>query len=171
MDRHRCSIPAAITLLRAAAAPLFYQLFLHRSCAVAFAVFLFAAMTDILDGMVARRLSATSAFGAYLDVIVDFLLIVTAFAAFVQKQWYCALIVVPVVISFAIFLISSGVGRPLYDPVGKYLGSFCMGMILVTLLVPDATVRKVLTYTLAGFFTVSLLSRGLHLRRRAVNGR
>jgi CDP-diacylglycerol--glycerol-3-phosphate 3-phosphatidyltransferase len=165
MKLYRYSIPTIITLLRLIAAPLFYFSFLHYSIFISFAVFLFAALTDVIDGIIARKLSATSAIGAYLDVVVDFLFIAMAFAALMQKNWYCICIFIPIIVSFVVFFIGSGIEYPIYDPIGKYFGSFCMAMILITLLFPTETIRKILTYALAVFFMLSLISRTYSFRK------
>src|SRR4051812_325569 len=41
-------------------------------------IFIFAALTDWLDGFLARRLNQTSAFGAFLDPVADKLIVVGA---------------------------------------------------------------------------------------------
>jgi cardiolipin synthase len=47
-------------------------------------VFVFAAMTDWLDGYLARRWNETSAFGAFLDPVADKLVVATALIMLVQ---------------------------------------------------------------------------------------
>ncbi len=47
---------------------------------VAFAVYFIAAMTDVLDGYLARKMAITSAFGRIVDPFVDKILVVGAFA-------------------------------------------------------------------------------------------
>ncbi|MCI4643645.1 MAG: CDP-alcohol phosphatidyltransferase family protein [Hyphomonadaceae bacterium] len=54
---------------------------LLRWPAMAFAAFLLAALTDLFDGIAARRLDAQSAFGAWLDPIADKLLVGLALAS------------------------------------------------------------------------------------------
>ena len=48
---------------------------------VATAVFIFAGITDWLDGWLARRLNQMSAFGAFLDPVADKLIVVAALLA------------------------------------------------------------------------------------------
>ena len=52
--------------------------------AAALAVFLFAGLTDWLDGLLARRWRQTSSLGALLDPIADKVLVLGTFLAFVQ---------------------------------------------------------------------------------------
>ena len=63
----------------------------------AFAVFLTAALTDVIDGWVAKRLAARSSVGAMLDPIADKLLLVGTFLALAKgghwPVWLAGLIV------------------------------------------------------------------------------
>lgn len=49
-------------------------------------VFIFAAITDSLDGYLARRLKQTSALGAFLDPVADKLMVVTALILVVSEK-------------------------------------------------------------------------------------
>lgn len=75
-------LPNALTLLRIALAPLVVWLIAHYHTGhadwaryAAFWVFAFAAILDFFDGALARRLGATSDFGAALDPIADKILV------------------------------------------------------------------------------------------------
>ena len=50
------------------------------------AVFALAAMTDWLDGYLARRLNQTSTFGAFLDPVADKLIVTSALVLLVQAD-------------------------------------------------------------------------------------
>jgi CDP-diacylglycerol--glycerol-3-phosphate 3-phosphatidyltransferase len=75
------SIPNLITLFRVIVIPLLVACLstssprLHR---FALALFLFAAFTDFLDGMIARRWKVVSEFGKLLDPLADKILVMTA---------------------------------------------------------------------------------------------
>jgi phosphatidylglycerophosphate synthase len=163
-------LPSVVTLIRLAAAPLFYYIFLHCSCVLAIIVFALAAFSDVLDGFLARRLGVSSDAGAYFDVIADFVLVVAAFAAFSRRMWYGWIVFVPILASFACFVLSSGAKRPVYDPVGKYMGGFLMAMIGLTLLAPFPLLRKAITITLLSFCGISLAFRFVHAFRRGRGG-
>ena len=51
---------------------------------IAFVFFVLAAMTDLLDGMLARKQGLVSNFGKLVDPIADKLLVLSVFTAFVQ---------------------------------------------------------------------------------------
>ncbi|WP_269495100.1 CDP-diacylglycerol--glycerol-3-phosphate 3-phosphatidyltransferase [Castellaniella sp. S9] len=80
------NIPIALTWLRIAMIPLVVGLFYIPSGwidpgfrdAVAAAAFIIAAVTDWLDGWLARRWNQTSAFGAFLDPVADKLMVCAA---------------------------------------------------------------------------------------------
>ena len=81
--------PNVVTLSRIVLIPLIIGLFYlpeawlsyHGKNVAATLVFIFAALTDWLDGFLARRLNQTSAFGAFLDPVADKLIVVGALIA------------------------------------------------------------------------------------------
>ncbi len=72
-------LPNLLTALRMCAAPLTAMFILDGENAAALAVFLFAGLSDALDGYLARRLVAGSRFGVYLDPAADKLLMLASF--------------------------------------------------------------------------------------------
>jgi CDP-diacylglycerol--glycerol-3-phosphate 3-phosphatidyltransferase len=78
------SVPNILTVLRLVAAPLVGLVFLilPRPLAdwTALILFLFASLTDYLDGWLARKWGQTSRFGAMLDPIADKAMVVIALA-------------------------------------------------------------------------------------------
>ncbi len=79
--------PTILTLLRIGLIPVFVLIFYlpYDWARIASAlVFSLAAITDWLDGYLARRLGQTSAFGAFLDPVADKLMVVVALVLLVQ---------------------------------------------------------------------------------------
>ena len=80
------NVPNLITLSRIILIPLLIGLYYlpdswlleHTRNVAATAVFIFAGITDWLDGYLARRLNQMSAFGAFLDPVADKLIVVGA---------------------------------------------------------------------------------------------
>ena len=70
----RINLPTWLTLFRVALLPVmvvaFYLPFPGHNITAAI-VFVLAAITDWLDGYLARRMKLTSAFGAFLDPVAD----------------------------------------------------------------------------------------------------
>jgi len=65
-----------------------FFLFAHGLLAksVSLAIFIFAAISDFLDGMIAQKKNMVTDFGRLMDPIADKILVLAAFAAFVQMQ-------------------------------------------------------------------------------------
>ena len=86
----RITIPTALTLFRILLLPVmvivFYAPFKGANVAAAF-IFIAAAITDWLDGFIARRWNMGSAFGEFLDPVADKLMVgVTLFLNCVQIE-------------------------------------------------------------------------------------
>ena len=83
------NIPNALTLLRIALIPvlvvLFYVPFKYHLWFAA-GVFAFAAVTDWVDGYLARRLGQMTAFGAFLDPVADKLMVSVALVLLVERH-------------------------------------------------------------------------------------
>jgi CDP-diacylglycerol--glycerol-3-phosphate 3-phosphatidyltransferase len=83
------TVPNLLTLLRIVLIPVlvlvFYLPFKWTNFAAAF-VFALAAVTDWLDGWIARRFDQYSAFGAFLDPVADKLMVATALFLIVQAH-------------------------------------------------------------------------------------
>jgi CDP-diacylglycerol--glycerol-3-phosphate 3-phosphatidyltransferase len=83
------TIPNILTLLRIALVPvlvLFFYLPFDGSDLICVVVFVLAAVTDIADGYIARRIGQTSSFGAFLDPVADKIMVSTALVLLVQRQ-------------------------------------------------------------------------------------
>jgi CDP-diacylglycerol--glycerol-3-phosphate 3-phosphatidyltransferase len=82
--------PNILTFLRIALIPAFivaYYLARPWAHALATGLFILAALTDWLDGYLARRLEQTSPFGAFLDPVADKLMIVAALVLLVADPY------------------------------------------------------------------------------------
>lgn len=94
------NLPNLLTLTRILLIPVFVVLFSSptpsRSLAAAL-VFVVAAMTDLLDGYVARRRSQVTKLGKLLDPIADKLLILSGLILLVQFQRVAALIAILII--------------------------------------------------------------------------
>lgn len=83
------NIPNGLTFLRIALIPLFvitfYLPFKGHYLVTGF-LFSFAAITDWLDGYLARKLQQGSSFGAFLDPVADKLLVMVGLVILVEKE-------------------------------------------------------------------------------------
>lgn len=95
------NIPNILTLLRVALIPvlivLAYLPYDWRFIASA-VVFLVAAITDWLDGYLARRLNQSSAFGRFLDPVADKLMVAAALVILVQWHHERVLVVISAIV-------------------------------------------------------------------------
>ena len=83
----KLTIPTWLTLLRILLIPVLVVVFYAPSHWTNFAsaiVFILAAVTDWLDGWIARRYNQYSAFGAFLDPVADKLMVAVALFLIVQ---------------------------------------------------------------------------------------
>ena len=86
------NLPNLITLLRIVLIPLIVGIFYvpdswlsyEYKNVTATAVFIFAAITDWLDGYLARKLNQMSAFGAFFDPVADKLVVIGALIVLLQ---------------------------------------------------------------------------------------
>jgi cardiolipin synthase len=75
------NIPNLITAIRIILAPVFLIYLINNQFMVALILFLICAVSDGLDGVLARVLSQKSKLGAYMDPLADKLVLVAAFVA------------------------------------------------------------------------------------------
>jgi len=99
------NIPIALTWLRIVMIPVFVAVYYLPDSWLspvgknwtAMAIFALAAITDWLDGYLARRWGETSAFGAFLDPVADKLMVAAALILLVQlgrAEAYLAIIII-----------------------------------------------------------------------------
>ena len=83
------NLPNSLTFFRISLIPIFVLVFYapfgwaHTATAILFTL---GAVTDLLDGYLARRLGQTSPFGAFLDPVADKLLVAVALVLLVQHD-------------------------------------------------------------------------------------
>jgi CDP-diacylglycerol--glycerol-3-phosphate 3-phosphatidyltransferase len=83
------NLPTYLTLLRIVLIPVLVALFYlpwhlaHVACAIVFGI---AGLTDWLDGYLARKMSQTTLFGAFLDPVADKLMVAIALVLIVQAD-------------------------------------------------------------------------------------
>lgn len=79
------NLPNLLTIVRIALVPVFLLFILANSLYLAAVVFAVAGLTDLVDGIIARRLSSVTKLGAELDPVADKLLLSSAFIALCIK--------------------------------------------------------------------------------------
>lgn len=90
------TVPNQLTLLRLGFLPFFIISILYGRYTWALALLILAALTDGLDGLLARRLNQRSVLGAFLDPIADKLLLSSSFFVLALKgkiTWWLTILV------------------------------------------------------------------------------
>jgi phosphatidylglycerophosphate synthase len=116
----KLAIPWAITSLRIGAAPFVLWTLSTGSSSLFLTLFLFSLITDLADGLVARRLKSTTRQGAYFDATADFILIAGIFLIYTIQGLYPFWVLAVILFSFTQFMLTSLRRIQIYDPVGKY---------------------------------------------------
>jgi len=171
--------PNLLTLLRIALIPVFVAVFYWPAAlagVASAAVFAAAAVTDLLDGYLARRWGQTSALGAFLDPVADKLMVAVALVLLVQADPAPALAIAAAVIIGREITVSAlrewmaeigARARVAVSLVGKFKTTIQMIAIILLLLggpvfgVPVYPLGVVLLYIAAG---LTLWSMVVYLR-------
>ncbi len=98
------NLPNLLTIIRIVLVPVFLVLILVDSLYIAAVVFAVAGLTDLVDGIIARRLETVTKFGANLDPVADKLLLSTAFIALAIKGFIPLWLVIIVVARDSVML-------------------------------------------------------------------
>ena len=85
-SRRIWTIPNILSLIRLASIPLFVWLSVKGHFAAAFFFFVGAALTDALDGWIARRFNQRSRLGTYLDPAADKTMLVTTYVVYTMPS-------------------------------------------------------------------------------------
>ena len=97
------TIPNILTLLRYVMVPFFLWASFERMYTVAFVLFVTAAVTDIFDGLIARRLNQKSRLGALLDPGADKSLMICGFLFYTFASGL-PFVTIPAWLTFVVFV-------------------------------------------------------------------
>src|SRR5262249_47981473 len=110
------SIPNLITLARILMVPAIVWAIASNQMRVAFAVFLIAGLSDLIDGFLAKRFGMATELGAYLDPLADKAMIVSIYVALgiadVIPRWLVILVVSRDIMIVAAVILSWLVDKP-----------------------------------------------------------
>lgn len=81
------NFPNTLTFIRLLIIPFFIFSFLKEEYYYALILFIFAAITDLLDGVLARLTNQKTKLGAFLDPFADKFLLLTALILFTAYDW------------------------------------------------------------------------------------
>lgn len=81
------NLPNTLTVARIIIIPVFITAVLYRRHHYALALFILAALTDLLDGYIARVTNQKTTLGQFLDPLADKFLLVSSFILFSVQDW------------------------------------------------------------------------------------
>ena len=155
------NIPNLISLGRLFSVPVIVWLILDQQMMAAFWLFIAAALSDAVDGIIAKKFNAETLFGAYLDPIADKALLVAVFLTLGHEDYIAAWLVIMVVFRDLVIV----GGAMLYQTVTQSLtmqpllvskvNTFCQLCMVGTVLfvaaykIEDGFVLQVLGYIVA----------------------
>lgn len=152
-------LPQVLTATRLASAPLMVWLIAGGNLVAAAALCAAAMFTDLVDGPLVRRYGRPSRGGAFFDVWADFLVIIGAFGglgiAGIIPLWP----LLPIGLSFALFIVTSRRTPKIYDPIGRYLGGILMTASLILLMVEDLVVQETVLLTASAACLITMAAR------------
>jgi cardiolipin synthase len=126
-----------LTVLRIVLIPVFVTLMVYRQPGWALAAFALAAITDLLDGWVARRQRMASRLGAFLDPLADKLLLTASFVTLTYLKtlpfWITAVVLSRDIILIVGALVVHMVGVRI-DPEPTRMGKLATFFQVVTVL-------------------------------------
>ncbi len=165
------SVPNQLTFLRLAFLPFLIISIRYERYDWALGILVAAALTDALDGLLARRLRQKTAVGAYLDPIADKLLLSSSFLilAFEGKiRWWLAILVLGrdalMLIAAAVILLA--VGYVAFPPSlwGKLAtaSQILMVFLVIVLAVFENPLLRLARNASTGFVAAFTVFSGLH---------
>ncbi|MDD9821720.1 MAG: CDP-diacylglycerol--glycerol-3-phosphate 3-phosphatidyltransferase [Gammaproteobacteria bacterium] len=101
-------IPNLLTLFRVALIPVLVVMYFWPSAyreVIITATFVLAALTDWLDGFIARRMNAATALGAFLDPVADKLIVSSALVLLVSDRMVLDTVLHPMPFAVAVAII------------------------------------------------------------------
>ncbi len=170
------NIPNSLTILRILLIPLIVGLLVYEYAEYALVTLMIAALTDALDGTIARLANQKTPFGAYLDPLADKLLLMTTFVTLSFLDMVPVWSVILVVSRDAILLTGTLLAHLTHTAIdasptllGKATTLFQASYIILVLALTSQGLDPVLLFPL--LLTMSLLTvlSGLHYILRGVN--
>ena len=160
------NLPNKLTVLRAALVPVVCVLIGLGLYPWAAAVFAIGAVTDFLDGYLARRDGLVTVFGKFLDPVADKLLVLTAMIMLTEKgllpAWAVVIVAARDLAVDGLRMVASGSGKvvaaKLPGKIKTVLQLFC---VLSALALGVHPVTTVLTAAMA---VMTLVSGGIYFR-------
>ena len=170
-----------LTILRMVFVPCFVILLIYDCPRAATAVFLLAALTDGLDGLIARKLNQRTPLGSFLDPMADKILLTAAFITLTLNSvpvalhipaWLTILTISrDLLIAVAVIIIHMHTGHSRFPPsmLGKCTTAFQLILVGVCMLAGFEIKTAEILFPFAVYATLFFtVSSGLHYFYRSV---
>jgi len=135
------TVPNYLTMLRVALTPVFFLLYQYVGVCFSLLAFVAAAITDMLDGRIARKTGKITNFGKFMDPLADKLLVCAALIAFLRlgprliTSWMVLIIVIREIAITILRTLAARKGNVIAaTKLGKYKASSQMYSIAIALL-------------------------------------
>ena len=173
------TVPNQLTFLRLGFLPFFVILLFYKRFSWALAILVLAALTDGLDGLLARSLNQKTALGAFLDPIADKLLLSSSFVVLAlegQIRWWLTILVlgrdVLILTTASVILVAVGY-RPfppsVFGKITTTLQILLVFTVVALAVFPNPVLqftKQVLAYSTAGFTVFSGFHYSVVVARR-----
>jgi cardiolipin synthase len=173
------TVPNQLTFLRLGFLPFFIVLIIYGRYPWALLILVLAALTDGMDGLLARSLDQKSSLGAYLDPIADKLMLSSSFVVLALEgripRWLTILVLsrdVLILTTATVILLASGYRHFPPSVYGKITTVAQILLVFVVLAAEGfqlsnlAMLRQALVYVVAGFTVYSGFHYSVVVARR-----
>ena len=152
------AIPTVLTLFRLVAVPVVSILWLHCMLPSALTVYVFMAASDLIDGWLARRLDAVSRVGAWLDPLVDIVVVLALLCVLVSDGALPVWAPIAPALAAIAFLCTSK-KRPRYGVFGRYYGAILYIAVGVAMLRLPGAIQTVGAAAVAAWGVAAMAER------------
>lgn len=145
MYKLKKQLPNIITLSRIISLVVGFILFMKGNMILSLIFYIYGAISDSIDGYLARRLNAYSKFGQYLDAISDKLYFLSLIIILLINKKY--LIILPLVMEIIISVINYLIVKRNKKVFTERVGKFKTTLLIITLLVALLSIKiKIFNY-------------------------
>ncbi len=171
------NLPNTLTVARIVIIPVFITAVIYQKHRYALFLFVFAALTDLLDGFIARMTNQKTALGQFLDPLADKFLLVSSFILFSIQGWIPLWLTITVisrdlVVVIGWFLLYLVTHKVTIEPV--MLGKTAIALQLITLAlvllsinlpstIPQQDLLFAFTAAVTGMSGIQYIYKGLRL--------
>ncbi|MBI5073974.1 MAG: CDP-alcohol phosphatidyltransferase family protein [Nitrospirae bacterium] len=171
------NLPNTLTVARIVIIPVFITAVIYQKHRHALALFVIAALTDLLDGFIARLTNQKTALGQFLDPLADKFLLVSSFILFSVQGWIPLWLTITVIsrdliVVIGWFLLYLLTHRVTIEPV--LLGKTAIALQLITLAIvlldinlsstiPQQELLFAATAAVTGISGIQYIYKGLRL--------